>query len=71
MVAAWGAYGVSQAMYYRKAMKENTTGGIKFESVMEEARKINSQYKDASGFMAEENIEEEIYISKDVDNYQI
>lgn len=29
----WAAYGVSQACYYRKAEKENTKGGIKFESV--------------------------------------
>ena len=30
----WSAYGVSAACYYRKSEKENTTGGIKFESVM-------------------------------------
>ena len=30
----WAAYGVSQACYYRKAEKENTKGGIKFESVI-------------------------------------
>ena len=30
----WTAYGVSQACYYKKAEKENTQGGIKFESVM-------------------------------------
>lgn len=30
----WGAYGVSQAAYYKKAEKENTKGGIKYESVM-------------------------------------
>ena len=30
----WAAYGVSQACYYKKAEKENTQGGIKFESVM-------------------------------------
>lgn len=34
----WTAYGVSQAMYYRKSMKENTTGGIKYESVLLEAQ---------------------------------
>ena len=33
----WTAYGVSQAMYYRKSMAENTIGGIKFESVIAEA----------------------------------
>ena len=46
----WTAYGVSQAMYYRKSMKENTCGGIKYETVMEEARKINAQYENAAGF---------------------
>jgi positive regulator of sigma E activity len=30
----WTAYGVSQAAYYRKAAKENTVGGVKYESVL-------------------------------------
>ena len=30
----WAAYGVSQACYYRKAEKENTKGGIKYDSIM-------------------------------------
>lgn len=30
----WTAYGISQACYYKKAEKENTKDGIKFESVM-------------------------------------
>lgn len=30
----WAAYGVSQACYYEKAKKENTEGGIKYETVM-------------------------------------
>lgn len=30
----WSAYGVSQACYYRKAEKENTKGGIKYDSTM-------------------------------------
>lgn len=34
----WTAYGVSQAMYYRKSMAENTEGGVKFESVILEAQ---------------------------------
>jgi hypothetical protein len=37
----WTAYGVSQTMYYRKSEKENTKGGIKFESVMAE---VNALY---------------------------
>lgn len=32
----WSAYGVSQAFYYRKAEKENTKNGIKFETAMAE-----------------------------------
>lgn len=30
----WGAYGVSQHAYYKKAEAENTQGGIKYETVM-------------------------------------
>ena len=30
----WTAYGVSQACYYKKAEKENTKGGIKFETAL-------------------------------------
>ena len=30
----WAAYGVSQACYYKKAEKENTQGGIKYDTVM-------------------------------------
>lgn len=40
----WTAYGVSQAMYYKKSMAENTTGGIKYETVLEEAKKIKDYY---------------------------
>lgn len=32
----WAAYAVSQSMYYNKAKKENTAGGIKYESAMQE-----------------------------------
>ena len=32
----WTAYGVSQAFYYKKAEKENTKGGIKYETIMSE-----------------------------------
>ena len=30
----WTAYGASQAFYFRKAEKENTAGGIKYETIM-------------------------------------
>ena len=46
----WTAYGVSQMMYYKKSMSENTAGGIKYETVMEEARKMTAQYENAGGF---------------------
>ncbi len=32
----WTAYAVSQAFYYRKAQKENTKDGIKYDTVMAE-----------------------------------
>ena len=32
----WTAYGMSQGFYYKKAEKENTKGGIKYETVMAE-----------------------------------
>lgn len=30
----WSAYGVSQACYYKKAQKENTKGGIVYDTTM-------------------------------------
>lgn len=30
----WGAYAVGQGFYYRKAEKENTQGGIKYDTAM-------------------------------------
>ena len=32
----WTAYGASQAFYFRKAERENTQGGIKYETIMHE-----------------------------------
>lgn len=32
----WTAYGVSQACYYKKSERENTAGGIKFETTMKD-----------------------------------
>ena len=42
----WTAYGVSQACYYRKAEKENTKGGIKYDSVVGAA----TNYEEETGF---------------------
>ena len=36
----WAAYGVSQACYYKKAEKENTKGGIKYDSVVRAAQSV-------------------------------
>lgn len=36
--ALWAAYGVSQAFYYKKAMAENTEGGIKYKMLTEEPK---------------------------------
>ena len=36
----WTAYGVSQACYYRKAEKENTRGGIKYDSIFYQGEHI-------------------------------
>lgn len=32
----WAAYGVSQTFYYKKALVENSQGGIKYETVLRE-----------------------------------
>lgn len=34
--ALWAAYGASQAFYYKKAMAENTEGGIKYHLLSQE-----------------------------------
>ena len=35
----WTAYGASQAFYFKKAEKENTRGGIKYETTMSQYNK--------------------------------
>ena len=37
----WSAYGVGQGFYYRKAEKENTQGGIKYDMVMRNCQTEN------------------------------
>ena len=44
----WTAYGVSQACYYRKSEKENTKGGIKYETVLAEYQTNNNNIDDTS-----------------------
>lgn len=41
----WTAYGVSQACYYGKSMKENTAGGIKYETAVKELSSEEEEYQ--------------------------
>lgn len=50
----WTAYAVSQAFYYNKAKKENTKGGIKYESTMAELKSDLAQ--ENAEFYTEMNI---------------
>lgn len=70
----WTAYAVSQMFYYKKAMLENTAGGLKFESTMADINKVASQYQDATAFDLDFNFDEPVvsYNATDnVDDYQI
>ena len=49
-MAPWGAYAVGQGFYYRKAEKENTQGGIKYETVMAQLQ-TNDNDPSAEGFV--------------------
>ena len=49
-MAPWGAYAVGQGFYYRKAEKENTQGGIKYETVMAQLQ-TNDNDPPAEGFV--------------------
>ena len=59
----WTAYGVSQAMYYKKSMAENTTGGVKYETVLFETKNA------ATNFQEQYNMG--TYDCCDPDDYQI
>ena len=48
----WTAYGVSQACYYGKSMKENTAGGIKYETAVKE---LSSEEEEYQKKMAQQN----------------
>ena len=45
----WTAYGVSQACYYRKAEKENTKDGIKYETTMASLESFEESCDEAVG----------------------
>ena len=49
----WTTYGVSQCFYYNKAKKENTVGGIKYETVMTD---LIESYKQQNNDTINENI---------------
>ena len=44
----WTAYAVSQMYYYKKSEKENTVGGVKYESVMAEIAKMKEYREQVS-----------------------
>ena len=50
----WSAYGVSAACYYRKSQKENTQGGIKYESVMSQIGQAQQEFFEEEVFNEEE-----------------
>lgn len=45
----WTAYGVSQGFYYKKAEKENTKGGIKYETTLNAITDSAEFEEDAAG----------------------
>lgn len=55
----WSAYGVSAACYYNKSKKENTEGGIKFETVMAQLGQAEADLFDNTFSDDEEEIIEE------------
>lgn len=71
----WAAYAVSQTMYYKKAEKENTVGGIKFETTMADINKIAEQYSNAAAFDCDYDFEaaaaNTYTATENTDNYQI
>lgn len=47
--ALWAAYGASQAFYYKKAMAENTKGGIKYEMTVSNTQEEEELEEEAMG----------------------
>lgn len=65
----WTAYGVSQAMYYNKSKAENTNGGIKYEALLMEAKKIatESEYENFYGISEDYSYEEDLLPEEEYD----
>lgn len=61
----WTAYGVSQAFYYSKSKAENTAGGVKYESVLLEAKQIAEQYYQNANYTSFED--ESVSFAADVE----
>lgn len=59
----WTAYGVSAACYYKKSQKENTQGGIKFESIMAQLGQGEQEIFD-NVFNEEETCEDEVFLDE-------
>lgn len=49
------AYGVSQAMYYRKSLAENTEGGIKYATALKEVEKVKDYFNGDSSAIYEDS----------------
>lgn len=63
----WTAYAVSQAFYYRKATKENTKDGIKYDSVMAELeQELNQEQQEFDLEMLQK--EQELELDEDLDD---
>jgi hypothetical protein len=43
LTGAWGAYGVTQAIYYYNSKAENTSGGITYETAMSAVKSKEGQ----------------------------
>lgn len=53
----WTAYGVSQACYYNKSKAENTEGGIKYASVIQNSTQQFAETIETIATEADENID--------------
>lgn len=51
----WTAYGASQVYYYKKSWAENTQGGIKYQSLVNDMEKAAANYQEPVGINLEED----------------
>ncbi len=69
IISVWGAYGVSQGFYYNKSKKENTQGGIKYETTM--ATLLRNSQKQQYETYNEDYISTYSNVDNNPDTYQI